>query len=197
MSFYSCWVYPVTALAAPKPSCRSIRHPETFKTPHNCSLPDSSSTETLVRSLRTVSLMNITYYLTTTLKLIYSCRQQISHVLKKVLWGNFTASTQLTQKPYMTGLMLGRMRLGTAIHMCPPTKILSLVSMMIHAHSIKIYILMSRLVNHGSMHASTTTLLTIKSWLHSSKSRTRTSQRIISMIAVNIYSSLSMTPAFF
>ncbi len=197
MSFYSCLVYPVTVPAAPKPSCSSIRLPKTFKTPRICSLPVSSSTETSVRSSRDVLLMSINFYLTTIRRKIYLCRLQISTVLKKALWGNFTVSTQLTLRPYMTGLMPGRMPLGTSIHMCPPTKIISLVSMRNRAHSMERFMMVSRLVNHGSMHASTTTLLTIKSWQILSKYRTRTSRRIISMTAVNISSSLSMTRAFF
>jgi hypothetical protein len=141
--------------------------------------------------------MSINYYLTTIHRKIYSCRPQISTVLKRALWGNFTVSTQLTLRPYMTGLMPGRMPLGTTIHMCRPTKIISLVSMRNRAHSTERFMMASLLVKHGSMHASTTTLLTIKSWPHSSNYRTRIFQRIISMTAVNISSSLSMTLAFF
>ena len=97
----------------------------------------------------------------------------------------------------MIGLMLGRMPLDTTIHLWQQIKITSPVSMRNRALSMERYMMVSKQVNHGSMPASTTTLLTIKSWQRLFKWRTRTLHRIISTTAANISSSLSTTPAFF
>ena len=127
-----------------------------------------------------------------------SFRPQISTAHKKAPRASFTGSILLTLRPCMIGLVRGLTPLDTILLLSPQTRITLLVSMRNLALSMeKCMNKMSRKVKHGSMHASTTILLTIKIWQLLSRCRTRTFRRVTSMTVANISSSLSMILAFF